>query len=346
MARYDRYDRGFRPYVPVAERRRQAEKELKARAKDGHVASPVVTKGRAIAATFWGKAWCDNLESYSDYANRLPRGRTYVRNGSVVDLQITPGRITALVSGSELYEIGIEIKPVPTPHWEAVRRDCAGAIDSLVELLQGRLSKGVMERVCQRGAGLFPAPKEITLACSCPDAARMCKHVAAVLYGVGTRLDERPELLFVLREVDAAELVSQAAAGLPLTQRGTDADRILTTSADDDLAALFGLDLGGDAAQPVASPPSKSTTAKRRRSASPAAVKPASRTKKSATPSAKASSKSTAKAPSKASAKSSTTASSKASAKSSTTAPSKASAKSSPKTAGKKPVATQRRKRP
>ena len=163
MARYDRYDFGFRPYVSVADRRRQAEKELKVRARDGHVASPVVTKGRAIAATFWGKAWCDNLESYSDYANRLPRGRTYVRNGSVVDLQIAPGRIKALVSGSALYEIGIEIKPLPKNDWAAVRRDCAGAIDSLVELLQGRLSKGVMERVCQRGAGLFPAPKEISI---------------------------------------------------------------------------------------------------------------------------------------------------------------------------------------
>jgi uncharacterized Zn finger protein len=58
-----------------------------------------------VARTFWGEAWCENLERYSDFANRLPRGRTYVRNGSVVDLRIAPGAVTALVSGSDLYEV-------------------------------------------------------------------------------------------------------------------------------------------------------------------------------------------------------------------------------------------------
>src|SRR6516165_2714205 len=96
---------GFRPYVPVAQRRAQAAREVAKRQKKGQTVSPVVIEGRAIATTFWGKAWCDNLESYSDFANRLPRGRTYVRNGSVIDLQITPGQIKALVSGSEIYKV-------------------------------------------------------------------------------------------------------------------------------------------------------------------------------------------------------------------------------------------------
>ena len=170
------------PYVPVAERRRKAAAEMAKLAKKGQPISPVVVQGRAIAATAWGKAWCANMESYSDYANRLPRGRSYVRNGSVVDLQITPGTVAARVSGSSIYRTTITVKPVPKVRWQQVCADCAGGIDSLVELLQGRFSKGVMDRLCRQGDGLFPVPKDIGFDCSCPDGARMCKHVAAVLY--------------------------------------------------------------------------------------------------------------------------------------------------------------------
>src|SRR5258708_14947044 len=106
----------------------------------GQAVSPVVIEGRAIVSTFWGKAWCTNLESYSDFENRLPRGRTYVRNGSVVHLEIQPGRISALVSGSELCSVEITISSLPDPHWQCVKRQCAGPIRSLVELLQGRIS--------------------------------------------------------------------------------------------------------------------------------------------------------------------------------------------------------------
>ena len=185
---------GWRPYVSVAERRRKAAREMQKLRKKGHPVSPVVIEGRTIARTFWGKAWCDNLERYSDFANRLPRGRTYVRNGSVVDLQIAPGEVNALVSGSELYKVAVKVSAVPKARWTSICADCAGAIDSLVELLQGRFSKGVMERICQQKTGLFPAPAEIEFSCSCPDWASMCKHVAAVLYGIGARLDEQPEL--------------------------------------------------------------------------------------------------------------------------------------------------------
>src|ERR1700719_2408073 len=208
------------PYVPVAERRRQAERQLAKLKKQGEVVAPVKIEGRIIAKSFWGKSWCSNLERYSDYANRLPRGRSYVRNGSVLDLQIAKGEVTAMVAGSELYKVKATIAPVKAPRWKAVCRDCAGTIDSLVELLQGRLAKGVMDRVCREGDGLFPTPSEIKLSCSCPDWADMCKHVAAVLYGIGARLDQSPRLLFVLRGVDENELLAGAGPNVSLVKSG------------------------------------------------------------------------------------------------------------------------------
>jgi len=228
---------GFRPYVPVAQRRAQAAKEVAKRAKKGHAVSPVTIEGKAIVTTFWGKAWCTNLESYSDFANRLPRGRSYVRNGSVVDLKIEKGRITALVSGSEVYEVEIDIAALPKQKWSALKVRCAGKIGTLVELLQGRLSKAVMETVTDREKGLFPKPKEIKMRCSCPDYAGMCKHIAATMYGVGNRLDSSPELLFTLRCVEHMELIEQT---IPAPLEGTSAPAIAT----DDLGAIFGIEIG------------------------------------------------------------------------------------------------------
>src|SRR5216683_2579488 len=171
------YD-GFRPYVPVGTRRLQAARELAKLKKKGRQTSPVVIEGRTIAATFWGEAWCDNLERYSDFANRLPRGRSYVRNGSVVDLQVAPGSVTALVSGSTMYDVKVTVAPVPRTRWRAICADCSGAIDSLVELLQGRFSTGVMTRLCEEKTGLFPSPKDIIFTCSCR-TGRQCVNVQA-----------------------------------------------------------------------------------------------------------------------------------------------------------------------
>jgi len=231
---------GWHPYVPVAEKRRQAERKLAKLKKQGQSIAPVTIEGRTIAKSFWGKSWCINLERYSDYANRVPRGRTYVRNGSVLDLQIAKGEVVAMVAGSALYKIKITIAPVTAARWKAICRDCAGTIDSLVELLQGRLAKGVMDRVCREGDGLFPSPKEIKLSCSCPDWADMCKHVAAALYGVGARLDEKPQLLFVLRGVDENELIASAGQDFSLTKAAPAAAKVLD---DRDVAALFGLEM-------------------------------------------------------------------------------------------------------
>ena len=231
---------GWKPYVSVAARRKKAEREMANLRKKGHSHAPVTIQGRKLATTFWGKAWCDNLESYSDFANRLPRGRTYVRNGSVVDLQVNGGEIRAMVMGSELYKVTVKVSPIPKARWSAICKDCSGSIDSLVELLQGRLSQAVMERVCQQKVGLFPVPAEIELSCSCPDWASMCKHVAAVLYGIGVRLDEQPELAFKLRTVDHAELIVSAAKGRTLSTKTPASAKVLDGG---DLSALFGLEL-------------------------------------------------------------------------------------------------------
>ena len=231
-------------YVPVAERRRKAAAEMAKLAKKGQAVSPVRIEGRAITTTVWGKAWCANMEHYSDYSNRLPRGRTYVRNGSVVDLQITPGMVAARVSGSSIYRTTITVKPLAAAAWRSLCTDCAGSIDSLVELLQGRFAKGVMERLCRQGDGLFPVPKDIAFDCSCPDDAYMCKHVAAVLYGIGARFDHQPELLFTLRQVAASDLLAKAGAGITIAAATSE-----RTLATDDVGALFGLEM--DAGQEV-----------------------------------------------------------------------------------------------
>jgi uncharacterized Zn finger protein len=241
---------GFRPYVPVAKRRAQAAREVEKRRKKGQATSPVIIEGRTIARMFWGKAWCDNLESYSDYENRLPRGRTYVRNGSVVDLQIQSGKITALVSGSSLYTVTIQIAALPDAQWRAIKTRCGGQIGSLVELLQGKLSTSVMNVVTAHDDGMFPKPREIKLSCSCPDGAYMCKHVAAVLYGVGARLDQQPDLLFLLRKVDHLELIEEAVP--TATKKSSSGKKTLVQS---EVADVFGIELAEPEATEAAAPP-------------------------------------------------------------------------------------------
>lgn len=202
----------FPEYVPVAVRRARAVAEARRLTRAGRRLAPIQIDGRKIATSFWGKAWCDNLESYSDFANRLPRGRTYVRNGSVIDLRISPGRIDALVAGSFLYEVRIDIRKLAKSLANKLRSRCRGQIDSTVSLLQGKVPQALLDAFADRGSGLFPAPAEIELSCSCPDSAVMCKHVAAVLYGVGARFDKAPETFFTLRSLDLERLV---AASVP-----------------------------------------------------------------------------------------------------------------------------------
>jgi len=237
---------GWRPYVPVARRRANAASHAaKVAKKEGRALAPVKIDGNKIARTFWGAAWCDNLERYSDFANRLPRGRTYVRNGSVVDLNIENGKIKALVSGSEVYTVTIAITTLEKSAWKQIKQQCSQSITSLIDLLQGKFDQGVMERLTRRDGGLFPKPGEIEMRCSCPDSAWLCKHLAAVMYGVGARLDSSPELLFTLRDVDHLELVGQAVATDNLDKAlGAGKHSALAGS---DLGELFGIEIDAEA---------------------------------------------------------------------------------------------------
>lgn len=247
----------YQPYVSVAQRKARGQKKIKALEKKGHVIEPLgeLPHRSKIAGSFWGHAWCKHLESFSDYENRLPRGRTYVRNGSVLHLGIAPGTVSALVQGSELYEETIHITPLSAPKWTAIKARCQGKIGSLIELLQGRISDEIMAIVTDPNDGLFPKPKEIKLNCSCPDWATMCKHVAAVLYGVGARLDSQPELLFKLRGVDHNELISAAAAASTLGGATQPSGRRRTLDPAK-LGDVFGIELEGEPA-PTTPPKAK-----------------------------------------------------------------------------------------
>ncbi len=240
---------GWRPYVSVAKRRANARKEMDKLRKKGMTVRPVEIEGRKITRTFWGTAWCDHLEQFSDYANRLPRGKTYVRNGSVCHLEIDKGEVKAIVSGSELYNIKVAIKPLAKADWQRIQKDCAGQIGSLLELLQGKLSDGIMAVVTHAKTGLFPQPKDIRLNCDCPDWAGMCKHLAAVLYGVGALLDQEPDLLFKLRGVNHEDLVSDSVDVVP--QASGKRRRL-----DVDLGDVFGVDmeLGAEEGEPALAP--------------------------------------------------------------------------------------------
>ena len=241
-------------YTPVGARRAWAAVEMHELRERGVTVQPVEVRDRNIVRSFWGRRWCEHLESFSDYANRLPPGRTYVRNGSVCHLAVEPGRVEAMVAGRELYRVVVRIRRLERPAWKAIRKACAGQIGSVSELLQGRLSDRVMDVVAHRDTGLFPQPGEIELACDCPDRATVCKHAAAVLYGVGSRLDDSPELLFRLRGVDEAELV---AADMALPGGTASAD----TLADGDLGDIFDIDLdpAGSAPAPNAGKPEPGT---------------------------------------------------------------------------------------
>ena len=254
----------YRPRRSVGDIRSRATARADKLRKKGTRLVPVILEGRTIARSFWGKAWCQNLEAYRDYAYRLPRGRSYLSHRAVIDLKVTPGSIEALVSGSELYNVAVKVRPLSAARWAHIRARCAGEIGSLIELLQGRLSGSVMQIVTDRNHGLFPRPAEIEMHCSCPDWATMCKHVAAAMYGVGARLDREPELLFALRKVDHLQLIAGAADVGGVTRVASNAKTIAPAA----VASVFGIDFEPEVeqiARPGRSPARKKKSTKARK---------------------------------------------------------------------------------
>ncbi len=208
---------------------------------------PAPASVRKVATTFWGQAWCRHLEGLELYAQRLQRGRAYLRQGRVFNLRVEPGRIAAVVAGAAVYETVVQIKPLPAETWEAIVEACGGRVGSLLDLLAGRLSEEVLRVMTAPESGIFPGPDEIRFVCSCPDDADLCKHSAAVLYALGPALDARPELLFTLRQVDQNRLMGQASRQLAAEW---DADRDAGQLEDLSLGTLFGIDLQEEDSRP------------------------------------------------------------------------------------------------
>jgi len=239
MAYYDY----FPEYVSVAEKKEKAKKQIEKMKKKNPNLEPIIIEGKNIANTWWGKAWNKNLENYADYSNRISRGRSYVRNGAVLDLKIEPGVVRALVQGSakKPYEIEIKIVPLSNEKWESILTLCNHKIDNLAELVEGKFPKELEEIFTLKGKGLFPTDKEIKFSCSCYDWADMCKHVTAALYGIGARFDEDPTLFFKLRNIDFEVLlkktIEQKMQNL-LENSDKKSDRVLD---DKDIFGLFGL---------------------------------------------------------------------------------------------------------
>ena len=258
------YDYGFPEYAPVAEKRRKAQQILDKLKKKNPDISPIIIEGTKLAKTWWGKAWNNNLERYSDYANRIGRGRSYVRHGAILDLQITAGKINALVQGSRAkpYQITIAIQPLAKDTWKKITTACEGKLASLPELMEGKFPKELADIFTAPDQGLFPSPKEISMDCSCPDWATMCKHVAAVLYGVGARLDDSPALFFVLRQVNIDDLISEAIAQKSerLLKKSTlKSSRVIDEA---DISAIFGIDMESNPQKPVKKTAPKATEKK------------------------------------------------------------------------------------
>ena len=234
---------GYFEYVPVSQKKEKAKKSLEKLKKKNPDISPVIIKGRSIANKWWGKAWNKNLERYADFSNRIGRGRSYVRNGAVLDLKIKEGRAEALVQGSmaKPYNVIISIDKLDETKWHKITEICNHRIDTMETLLAGKFPKEFDEVFSASKDGMFPSPKEIHFKCSCPDSAMMCKHIAAVLYGIGARLDEEPILFFKLRGIDFQELLKKSMEQKMQSMLKNADNKSKRIIDDADISDLFGL---------------------------------------------------------------------------------------------------------
>lgn len=236
---------GFPRYVTVSEKRAKAAKKLEQLKKKNKNINPVIIHGSKLSNTWWGQAWNKNLESYADYSNRIGRGKSYVRHGAILDLKIHPGKVTALVQGSRSkpYSLEIKIKAIQKAKWSKIKKACQGNLSSVSKLLEGKFPKDLQNIFTEKGKGLFPSPREIDFNCSCPDWASMCKHIAAALYGIGSRLDDDPSLFFTLRKVKLDDLVSEVAQDKSKSMLSKAKKKSSRVIDDSDVSEMFGIDI-------------------------------------------------------------------------------------------------------
>lgn len=225
-----------------AQLQKNARQTLKKEKSKGKQLEPVVIQGRKIVNSWWGQAWCDNLEKYADYESRLDRGKRYVRTGAVVDLKIQKGKVMARVQGRRKtpYKVEVRISPLSEERCQKIISQCGRKIENLERLINGDFPEELKE-LFLGSEGLFPEPREISFSCSCPDWALMCKHVAAVLYGIGARFDENPLLFFELRGIDVGRFVDITLANRidsMLANVNTPSERIIQGS---DWEKMFGV---------------------------------------------------------------------------------------------------------
>lgn len=246
------YYGGFAPYVSVAEKRVRTQKKLEQLKKKNPGITPLVLSGNRLARTWWGMAWNKNLENYADFSNRMGRGRSYIRNGCVLDFKIKPGEVTSLVQGTRArpYEVVVKINQLKEKAWNEIKKQCEGKIESLQELVDGKFPKGLDGIFTAKGKGLFPSPGEIKLNCSCPDWADMCKHVAATLYGVGVKLDDDPKLFFTLRKIDMDDLITKALRARSRKLLGKAEKKTSRVIDEHDAAKMFNIEFDEKAVRP------------------------------------------------------------------------------------------------
>ncbi|MBE3101341.1 MAG: hypothetical protein IMZ47_03620 [Firmicutes bacterium] len=234
---------GFPKYESVTEKKAKAIKALEKLKKKNPEIEPVIIEGRTLARSWWGKAWNLNLESYADYGNRIARGKSYVRSNAVLDLKMSKGKVEAIVQGSRAkpYDVKILINTLSSEKWEQVTALCNHRIGSLEQLVEGKFPKELEVLFKDKKYGMFPSPKEIHFECSCPDWASMCKHVAAVLYGIGARLDLNPMIFFELRGLDGQELVRKSMERKLESMLKNAGKKSKREIAYEDISNIFGL---------------------------------------------------------------------------------------------------------
>ncbi len=232
---YYEEDQPSRP-LRVGEHKKKIATFLKENNDDSSL--PVTVKShRKICQNYWGEAWCRYVSVYDDYGYRLGPGRSYVRAGAVVHLEIEQGKVSAKVLGSSLYEVEIDVSPLDKDSLKEMLSDEVTGISSMVDLLEGKIPDSMSQSLLCPEGGLFPQSTDIKFSCTCTDYATMCKHVGATLYGIGVRFDEDPHLFFHLRGVDPRILVQKGVAENSLQESNSENHQ--------ELGELFGIDWEG-----------------------------------------------------------------------------------------------------